>query len=61
MTVIVNVSDSPSQLTSLYVYTEVTVTLPVIGPVVEFVAVKLGIFPLPDAANPISVLSLIHV
>ena len=61
LTVIVNVSDSPSQLTSLYVYTEVTLILAVIGPVVKFVAVKLGIFPLPDAANPISVLSLIHV
>ena len=35
------------------VYTEVTVILAVIGPVVEFVAVKLGIFPVPDAARPI--------
>ena len=32
-----------------------------IGPVVEFVAVKLGIFPVPDAAKPISVLSLVQV
>ena len=60
-TVIEKVSDSPSQLTSLYVYTEVTVMLAVIGPVVEFVAVKLGIFPLHEAAKPISVLSFVHV
>ena len=29
-----------------------------IGPVVEFVAVKLGIFPVPLASKPISVLSI---
>ena len=33
----------------------------VIGAVVEFVVVKLGIFPVPLAAKPISVLSLVHV
>ena len=33
----------------------------VIGAVVEFVVVKLGIFPTQDAAKPISVLSLVHV
>ena len=57
MTVIENVSDSPSQLTSFKVYTEVTVIFAVIGPVVEFVAVKLGIFPDPEAARPTLVLS----
>ena len=55
MTVIENVSDSPSQLTSLYVYTEFTVILAEIGPVVPLVATKLAISPFPLALSPISV------
>ena len=33
----------------------------VIGAVVEFVVVKLEIFPVPNGSKPISVLSLVHV
>ena len=56
-TVIENVSDSPSQLTSLYVYTDVTVIFAEIAPVVPFVATKLEIAPSPLAASPMFVLS----
>ena len=47
----------PSQLTSLYVYTDVTVIFAEISPVVPFVATKLEISPSPLAASPIFVLS----
>ena len=37
-----------------------TVILPVIGDVTVFVVVKTGMFPFPDAANPIAVLLFVH-
>ena len=37
------------------------VIVPVIGLAVAFVAVKVGVFPFPDAARPIAVLEFIQV
>ena len=61
LTVIENISDSPSQLISLKLYKDVAVIFAVIGAVLEFVVVKLGIFPVPDVAKPISVLLFVHM
>ena len=56
-TVIVKVTDAPGQVPKV----GVTVTIDEIEFVVEFVAVKDEIFPVPFAPNPVAVLSLVQV
>ena len=58
LTIILNVSESPSQLISLKVYTDVTVILPSIGAIVLLFATKLAISPVPVEGSPILGLSL---
>jgi hypothetical protein len=60
-TVMVNVIGVPVQVVPPLVYVGVTVIVATTGAVVAFVAVKLGILPVPDAARPILVLLLVHV
>ena len=57
LTVIVNVSGVPEQPLAL----GVTVIVLVIGLLVVFVAVKDGMFPVPDAASPTDVLEFVQV
>jgi len=52
-TVIVNVIGAPEQVVPKLVYLGVTVIVAVIGALVVLVAVKEGIFPVPDEASPI--------
>ena len=59
VTVIVKVSVGPVQLISLLVYVGVTVIVETSGEV-PAVAVKLGIFPFPDASKPVAVLLFVH-
>ena len=53
LTVMVNVSEVPTQLTPLLVNVGVTVMDATTGVVVLLVAINVGIFPLPLAAIPI--------
>jgi hypothetical protein len=57
LTVIVYVEEAPVQPASV----GVTVMVDVIGEPVAFVAVKAGVFPFPEAANPIPVLEFVQV
>ena len=60
--VIVNVLGVPVvQVTPALVYVGVTAIIAFIGIVPEFTAVKLGIVPVPFAANPIDGVSFVHV
>ena len=57
LTVILNIWGIPSQLLAF----GVTVTFAEIGAFVEFFAVKMLIFPFPEAPIPIAVLSLVQL
>lgn len=56
ITVMVKLTGTPAQPAAV----GVTVIVPLIGNVVAFVATKLGILPVPDAASPIAVLLFVH-
>ena len=58
---IVNVCAVPLQLTPLKVYTGVTVTLAICVVLPVLVAENDAIFPVPDTANPMKVLSLVQL
>ena len=58
-TVIVTVNGSPSHSSPLLVYVGVTVIVETSGEVPE-VPIKLGIFPDPEASNPVAVLLFTH-
>ena len=60
LTVIINISDGPSQLIPLFVYVGVTVMFATIDANEVFTDANEGIFPSPLAANPIFVLSFVH-
>ena len=60
LTVIVKVSDGPSQLIPLFVYVGVTVMFETIDANEVFTDANDGIFPSPLAANPIFVLSFVQ-
>lgn len=55
-TVMVKLTGTPAQPAAV----GVTVIVPLIGKAVAFVATKLGILPVPDAAKPIAVLLFVH-
>jgi len=59
-TVMLNVREGPGQLVPPFVKMGVTVTVPVIGWLVVFAAVK-DIFPLPDAGSPMPVLLFVQL
>ena len=60
-TVIVNVIDGPVQVTPALVYTGTTMIVATAGVAPAFVAIKLGIFPVPLSARPIEALELVQV
>ena len=60
-TVSVNVFVDPVQVTLLYVYVGVTVTVDTIAAFVVFVAVNAEIFPVPLATKPVLVLLLVQL
>jgi hypothetical protein len=60
-TVYVYVFGVPTQLTPALVNVGVTVIVAVTGAVVVFVAVKLGIFPVPDATSPMLVVLFVQL
>ena len=60
LTVIVKVSDGPSQLIPLFVYVGVTVMFEIMALLNELAPVNAEISPFPDAATPVVVLSFVH-
>ena len=60
LTVIEKVSDGPSQLIPLFVYVGVTVMFETMALLNELDTVNAEIFPLPEAAKPVVVLSFVH-
>ena len=59
--VIVNVLAGPIQFVPPFAKVGVTVIVAVIGLVVLFIGVKIGIFPVPEVAKPIPVVSLVQL
>jgi hypothetical protein len=59
--IIVKVFVNPVQVTPKLVKVGVTVIVAVIGTAVLFIAVKDGIFPLPEAAKPIAEILFVQV
>ena len=60
LTVMVNVLDSPGQVTLPFTYCGVTVIVATTGVVLALIAVKDVISPVPLAPNPIDVVLLVH-
>ena len=61
LTVIVNVFDTPLQTVLPPENEGVTVIVAIIGVFVVFIAVNVGMFPLPEAASPIPVFELVQL